>query len=430
MDPYTYLKRIEHEFRIAPGAAQALIKSFHGEMRKGLARRKSSLKMLPTYVGRPSGNERGTYMAIDLGGSNFRVLLVTLKGGGAMSRPVSAKYRLDKKHITSTGQRLFDFIARAIKDFTCRHKEVADKHVEVGFTFSFPVKQRGIASGVLKSWTKGFSARGVIGKDVVALLKEALSRAGLDDVTVTALANDTVGTMVAGSYRDTDCDVGVILGTGTNACYPDANKDMIINTEWGNFNKLRTTRFDNEVDRSSRNPGQQIFEKMISGMYLGQVCRFIVLDLIGRGLLFPEKRPAIFSRPYMFTAEHMSLIEEDRSPSLGRVKEFLSSNGLAKNTYDDRALLRQICRMISGRAARLSVAGVLAVITFMDPALRRRHTVAIDGTVFEKYYGFKNMMRQSLKYLGGIRARRIKLALTKDGSGAGAAIIAACADSA
>ena len=44
----------------------------------------------------------------------------------------------------------------------------------IGFTFSFPCKQEGLASARLTSWTKGFSCSGVVNEDVVKLLQEAI----------------------------------------------------------------------------------------------------------------------------------------------------------------------------------------------------------------------------------------------------------------
>ena len=39
------------------------------------------------------------------------------------------------------------------------------------------------------------------------------------DVDVVALVNDTTGTMMSRALEDANCHVGIILGTGTNACY-------------------------------------------------------------------------------------------------------------------------------------------------------------------------------------------------------------------
>lgn len=38
-------------------------------------------------------------------------------------------------------------------------------------------------------------------------------------VRVLALVNDTVGTLMACAYEDQNTKIGLILGTGSNACY-------------------------------------------------------------------------------------------------------------------------------------------------------------------------------------------------------------------
>ena len=61
-----------------------------------------------------------------------------------------------------------------------------------------------------------------------------------------ALVNDTVGTLMASAYNDQNTRIGLILGTGSNACYVedldnvdtwtedrDDPKQVIINMEWG-----------------------------------------------------------------------------------------------------------------------------------------------------------------------------------------------------
>ena len=59
---------------------------------------------------------------------------------------------------------------------------------------------------------------------------------------------------------------------------------MVVNTEWGAFGNQSEldfilTKWDREVDQLSINPGKQIFEKMISGMYMGEVVRQVLIDL-------------------------------------------------------------------------------------------------------------------------------------------------------
>lgn len=75
------------------------------------------------------------------------------------------------------------------------------------------------------------------------------------------------------------------------------------------------TDIDRELDESSLTPRQQVFEKMISGrmidcdkfsktnwsiwflaLYLGEIVRLIIVDLVQRSILFPgrmQKSPSI-----------------------------------------------------------------------------------------------------------------------------------------
>ena len=43
------------------------------------------------------------------------------------------------------------------------------------------------------------------------------------------------------------------------------------------------TKWDEAVDSGSLNPGKQTFEKMISGMYMGELTRQILVDMCWEG---------------------------------------------------------------------------------------------------------------------------------------------------
>ncbi|MFH0764644.1 MAG: hexokinase [Candidatus Omnitrophota bacterium] len=403
-------------FEISLSRIRRIIGDFQLEMERGLFGRKSSLKMIPTYAYRPTGGETGKFIALDLGGTNFRILELRLLGAGKIGARKIMKFTLAKKHITGSREIFFGFIAGCVKVFLKKYKLESERELDLGFTFSFPVKQTGIAGGTLVCWTKDFNVNGVIGNDVVVLLKKALVKKGIRNVKIAALANDTVGTLVAKSYQDRNCDVGVIIGTGTNACYPEARLGgMIINAEWGNFDKLKLTAYDRELDKKSDNPGRQIMEKAVSGMYLGRIASLVVKDLLGSGA--------------ELKTEDMSLIESDHSAGLAKAASVLRRAGLVKCTPEERRQVKNICETVSRRGARISAACIGAMIKRMDTSLSRRHTVAIDGSVYEKHPTFAKNMKSCLREMFGSKSNLIKITLTKDGSGRGAAIIAAVAAS-
>ncbi len=432
------IDQINKSFHLSSVQIRQIMEDFRSEMIKGLVAKKSSLKMIPSYVDVSSGREKGRFISLDLGGTNFRILQVELKGNGKIVKLSERKIVLERKYTQGQGRELFDFIACCIKDFIRAEAIDMRKEHAFGFTFSFPVRQTGIASGILVNWTKDFSAKGVVGKDVVSLLNEALARQGISNTSVAALVNDTVGTLVARSYKDPNCDIGVILGTGTNACYREKvlnilkwkgrkapNASMVVNIEWGNFNKITPTRYDSLLDEKSENPGQQILEKMVSGMYLSEIARLIIRDFIEKKILFGGLNLSAFGSAEYFKAEYMSRIETDRTAYLSGVNSLLKELGVLKSSFEDRRLVKKICNLVAKRAAYISAAVLAGVITKIDRNLSRRHIVAVDGAVYEKYPGFSRNMKFALRRIFGTGSHKIRLVLTKDGSGIGVAVIAA-----
>ncbi|XP_020607641.1 hexokinase-2-like [Orbicella faveolata] len=399
-------------------------------------RAESPIKMLPTYVRAiPDGTESGDFLALDLGGTNFRVLLISIQPGGEVKME-SDIYPLDQALMTSDAQTLFDYIAGCIALFV-KKNQLKDKSLPLGFTFSFPVKQLSLTSGLLIRWTKGFSATGVENEDVIKLLQEALVRNGVSStVDVVALVNDTTGTMMSCALSNPNVSAGLILGTGTNACYMESldnvpkwdgdqnePRQVIINTEWGAFgdngswNHLRT-KYDEQVDRESINPGMQLFEKMISGMYLGELARLVCMDLVAKKLLFKGQVSEKFKTKNSFFTKFVSDIESHERYKIDEVLNEMKLNA----SESDIEILQQVCAAVSKRAARLAAGGLATIVKKTN---RHTTTIAVDGSLFKKHPRFKHYMEETLHEI--LPQANITLMLSEDGSGKGAALIAAVA---
>jgi hexokinase len=414
---------------------RAMIAAFHEDMERGLRGEPSSLKMLPTFTDNPSGREKGDVLALDLGGTNVRVLWARLTGDGRGPEVVSGKFKLEPEHISTTGEALFGAIARFIRSFLDSLGLAG--FYPLGFTFSFPIRQHSIRRGELILWTKGWTASGVEGRDVAALMDRALKDQGVGGVRVVSLNNDTTGTQIERAYFDPACDAGCILGTGTNICYREqasrirgpladyGREHMIVNMESGNFNRgLPRCRYDAALDARSENAGAQWEEKMVSGKYLGELVRLAAVDWAGRGLLFGGRASGPFAWRDLWSSEAVSALlaaPPAEAPAL------LAGFGADKTSPDDAAAVREIGRLFVRRAARIAAAALAAAVTRIDPGLEKTHTAAVDGSLFEKMPGFRTSMGEALAELYGDRADRIAPALTHDGSGLGAAIIAAAA---
>lgn len=114
------------------------------------------------------------FLALDLGGTNFRVLLIHLKGESNYEFQ-SKIYAIPQSIMTGSGDDLFDHIAECLAMFI-KEMSIETEKLPLGFTFSFPCQQFGLTKGLLIKWTKGFNCAGVVDKNVVELLEAALKR--------------------------------------------------------------------------------------------------------------------------------------------------------------------------------------------------------------------------------------------------------------
>ncbi|KAJ8005836.1 hypothetical protein DPEC_G00122050 [Dallia pectoralis] len=416
------------------------------EMNRGLAKEshdKAAVKMLPTYVrSTPDGTERGDFLALDLGGTNFRVLLVRVRSGKRRSVEMHNKiYTIPQETMQGTGEELFDHIVHCIADFL-EYMGMKGASLPLGFTFSFPCHQSKLDQGVLIKWTKGFKASGCEGEDVVTLLKDAIHRREEFDLDVVAVVNDTVGTMMTCGYEDPLCEVGLIVGTGTNACYMEEMQNvelvegddgrMCVNMEWGAFGDQGElddfcTEFDRVVDVHSTNPGKQRYEKMISGMYLGEIVRNVLLEFTSKGLLFRGKLSERLKTRGIFETKFLSQIESDRL-ALRQVRSILQHLGLTSSTCDDSILVKEVCSVVARRAAQLCGAGLAAVVDKIRlnrglPKLKI--TVGVDGTLYKLHPHFSSIMHETVRDLSPLC--EVTFLQSEDGSGKGAALITAVA---
>ncbi|EGV96489.1 Hexokinase-3 [Cricetulus griseus] len=408
-------------------------------MVRGLRGEASSLRMLPTYVrATPDGSERGDFLALDLGGTNFRVLLVRVAEGSVQI--TNQVYSIPESVTQGSGQQLFDHIVDCIVDFQQRHG-LSGQSLPLGFTFSFPCKQLGLDQGILLNWTKGFNASDCEGQDVVYLLREAIRRKQAVELNVVAIVNDTVGTMMSCGYDDPRCEMGLIVGTGTNACYMEELRNvagvagdsgrMCINMEWGAFGDdgslgLLSTCFDASVDQASINPGKQRFEKMISGMYLGEIVRHILLHLTSLGVLFRGQKTQCLQTRDIFKTKFLSVIESD-SLALRQVRAILEDLGLTL-TSDDALMVLEVCQAVSRRAAQLCGAGVAAVVEKIreNRGLQELSvSVGVDGTLYKLHPHFSRLVSATVRKLAPHCT--VTFLQSEDGSGKGAALVTAVA---
>lgn len=349
-------------------------------------------------------------------------------------------------------------------------------------------------------WTKGFDIADAIGQDVCVLLQKEIDLLRLP-VKVAALVNDTVGTLMARSYTSpgkTSTLLGAIFGTGTNGAYVEklsaitkplegdydnTTGEMVVNTEWGSFDNglkvLPNTPYDAQLDRDSVNPGVQMFEKRISGMFLGEILRIALVSMVQNTSisLFHNPESTVSSTAPLFTkfavdSAILSMAEEDTTSDLSKLIPFIQKDlGVPSPSLEDAQAVKTIAHAIALRAARLSGAAIGATVihtgrldapgstpgpksssAIVQDIANLKITeaatstiakladtagltvnedeivdIGVDGSLVEFYPNFQVTMREALRVLpeiGVAGERKIRIGIARDGSGVGAALIA------
>merc|ERR1712088_1126564 len=91
----------------------------------------ASVKCWPTYVRKlPTGQERGKFLALDLGGTNFRVLALELTEEKEFLMD-SKIYAIPQNIMTGPGMQLFDHIAECLSNFV-HDREIEDEVLPLG----------------------------------------------------------------------------------------------------------------------------------------------------------------------------------------------------------------------------------------------------------------------------------------------------------
>lgn len=163
---------------------------------------------------------------------------------------------------------------------------------------------------------------------------------------------------------------------------------------------LPRTPFDNKLDRESINPSKQAFEKFVSGMYLGEVARNVIISLIDaapKAHLFSGHSSHHLNKQWGLDSAVLSEIEgaweNAHGTHLFNGTEAIADNGTGGTettkhrysdveklqrireviikrmelppgvvTLDDADVVRKVCAYVVSRAARLSGCAVAAVL--------------------------------------------------------------------
>lgn len=423
MDIQGWLK--EQMVSAAAYDADALIASFLDQMGKGLAGDASSLAMIPAYVDADTRFPGGKPVAvIDAGGTNLRICLAHFNEDGRIDLSGFSKQAMPGRDREITAAEFYNVLADGLEP-------LASEFENIGFCFSYPATILPDLDGRLLHWTKEIKIPELVGRHIGAGLLGVLEDRGISGKRVVVL-NDTVAALLAGTAQgrvfNASSYIGFILGTGTNTAYVERNENIgkldgylesgtqVINVESGGFTAFKRGPFDVQLDEESENPGAHVFEKAISGVYMGPLT-LVALQALAQKELFSTSGNAALSVMNDLSTIHIDNLAADNGRDVGVL-------GIGVFTDADRETMKTVFSSVVGRAALFTAVNIAASVVKSgagtDPD--RPVCVNIDGSTYYKTNGLADKVQEHLGALLEARGLHIRCIHVEDAPVAGAAI--------
>ncbi len=276
-----------------------------------------------------------------------------------------------------------------------------------------------------------------------------------------SIVNDSSATLLSRAYEDPSTRFAVILGTGFNVSvhlpvsslastkykgYPqkwlDEATHVIVNTECSMFGKdvFPMTRWDEQLNEAHMRPDFQPFEHMISGRYLGEIVRLIIVEAVQTAGLFGGEIPDQLDVAYTLDTGTIAIMEMDNSKHLtNSIELFQSKHPLSRPpTYNDIQFVRQVSQLVSHRAAAFLATGIHALWALrlksegLTATSAGRTSIGCNGSVIEKYPLFRELCQSHLDDLSeasGADVKSISLEIAVESAIFGAAVASSCVES-
>ena len=345
-----------------------LSQAIQRDMTAALAGKPASTLMLPSYLyadGTPA--QHTPVIVLDAGGTNFRTALVTLTESG----PQVEQLRECAMPGTAAPAEWPEFIAFCADQI----QPLLPFSHTIGICFSYSAAPQPDGDSRVIHLNKEVVIHGGENRPICGDLRAELARRGISDVK-TVVLNDTLavqfGAAAAHKLPVRDC-LGMVCGTGSNICcalpagqIPKLGRDFSQGT------------FDHTLDDSSQMPGECLLEKMVSGAYLGPLCRLTLQAAAREGLFTSHGQELLLSMDQLSSGEADTL-----------------SGPLTALTTADLSLADSIIQGLFRRSAKIVAAALTAVLRLRGSA--NPCYVGAEGSLFQKSRRFRPALEEFCK---------------------------------
>ncbi|XVE69741.1 hypothetical protein DITRI_Ditri10aG0015500 [Diplodiscus trichospermus] len=156
----------------------------------------------------------------------------------------------------------------------------------------------------------------------------------------------------------------------------------------------------------------QIFEKTIAGMYLGEIAQRALLNMAEEGDLFCGSVPQKPSMPFVIGTPDLCAMCQDNTDDLQTVGstlydvigasspclKFQPPNQVESN-LNSRKIVLEVCDTIVKRSGRLAGAGIVRILQKLvedskGAIFGKRTVVAMEGGLYESYPQYRKYLKR------------------------------------
>lgn len=367
---------------------RSIVDLFEMEMKNGLIGEKSSLLMIPNFLTASQTvlRERQA-VAIDMGGTNLRIARVDFDSSGEPHVDYFVYAMPGTKEELSVCE-FSDKVAELLFPFV-------SSNCNMGICFSFPCEILPNLDGRILLFDKEVRVRGAEGVILGDALRAAFERRNYKLTQKICVLNDTAAAMLGGiakyGNQSSGGFIGMILGTGMNCCYFEANASIlkevalvhksgqsVVNIEAGGYAGFKRTRIDREFDSKTEAPGTQLFEKLVSGAYLGNLLLAYTRDAASQKCFSEELTTRILNWNENIVSVIIAVMDSfENDTSFGR---------LCGDVSEDRNAMKRLFSAYIDRVAYYLSACLTAILQRADIGVDPQSPayICIEGSVFDR----------------------------------------------
>lgn len=280
------------------------------------------------------------YQEISVGGSIIKSQIIVNKK--------TVRKKVEKiNHFFLTKKDLFEIIK----------KHINNKIKLIVLNLAFPLKpilRKNLLDGKLIKTTKEHQLKDLVGKLVGEELEKYFYQKERKNIKTTVV-NDVIFLLLKSLEKNLYplSVIAGVVGTGTNFGF-FLEETVAINLESGNFDKFQLSKTGLIIDKNSKNPGGQLFEKEVAGAYLYQ---------------------------------HYNLITKRNIQSTQELSQLAKEGDFIAQKLINRSAFLIACQ----------IAGIYRFKKLKNPNLKPK--LIIEGSLFKKGWQYEKTVKNTLKML-------------------------------